>query len=81
MIAGIIQTMILISGVAAIALLTRGGRMEFWGCVVGVIGQPFWIITTAQAEQWGMLILSLAYLWAFAAGVKRHWPEEWSTHD
>ena len=40
-----------------------------WGFVVGLISQPFWIITTYINKQWGVLIVSILYLFIWANGI------------
>ena len=62
-----IQFIIILSGLAAIILLCRGGHLRRWGCLCGLVGQPFWIWANLEAGQWGILILSICYtvVWAY----------------
>ncbi len=39
----------------------------------GLCGQPFWVVSTWRARQWGMLALSLAYALVWGGGVWRFW--------
>ena len=44
-----------------------------YACIFGLIGQPFWLYTTYNSEQWGMFILSLFYTYAWWLGIKNNW--------
>lgn len=44
-----------------------------WACILGLAGQPLWAISALQAEQYGILLLTLWYTAAWARGVKEHW--------
>ncbi len=66
---------------AAIALLSpiAIGLLMFpalagWGCVVGLISQPFWIYSTARARQAGMFAISVLYLAIWILGIWNHFP-------
>lgn len=48
-------------------------RWSRWACIVGIIGQPLWILATWRAEQWGMLALSVFYTFAWVRGIWSHW--------
>lgn len=68
------QAVILVSGALAI-LLTQLGIPEAakWACIVGLIGQPLWILATYRAKQWGMWALSMFYTGAWLAGLYTFW--------
>lgn len=66
-----LQAVIALTGAAAVWLITREAPWSRWGFVVGLIGQPFWLVSTAASGQWGMFALSLLYLWIWADGVWR----------
>ena len=64
------QVLILLLGGSAIwAVGSESRRSRFWGCVLGLLSQPFWLWESAQAKQWGVFILSLWYCYAWARGV------------
>lgn len=44
-----------------------------WGCVVGLIGQPFWIYSAIVAHQWGIFALSIFYTMMWWRGVYHQW--------
>ncbi|CAB4223404.1 hypothetical protein UFOVP1670_41 [uncultured Caudovirales phage] len=44
-----------------------------WACIFGIMAQPFWVYATLQAEQWGILILTLVYTVGWARGIWNHW--------
>lgn len=44
-----------------------------WASVFGLIGQPFWVIETYQAQQWGILALCAMYSWSWGRGFYVHW--------
>jgi hypothetical protein len=69
-----IQTVILVSGALAIWLTQLGSlRASRAACVIGLIGQPFWLYATFTAAQWGMFALSLFYTGAWLAGIRTYW--------
>ena len=63
------QVIIAIFGLLAIILVARNNR---WGFVVGILQQPFWFFTSAVNEQWGIFLLSIAYLFSWTYGVYRN---------
>ncbi len=70
----ICQVLIAFLGGAAILLVSREEPLRSWGFLLGLASQPFWLVATWQARQWGMFALSLWYCLGWAAGVWRHWP-------
>ena len=58
----IIQITITVSGLLALFLTTREStRYKFNGALVGLIGQPFWLYTAAQNQQWGVFIMAACF--------------------
>ena len=51
----------------------RNTRRQRWGWLIGLSAQPFWLYATWQSEQWGMFVLSIWYVYAWAKGVRRWW--------
>lgn len=68
----IAQTAILILSTLAIWLLS-GKRPSRWAWVIGLSAQPFWAWETWHAQQWGMLVLTMAYAGIYARGLRNHW--------
>lgn len=62
----IAQIGIVIFGVSAIILVAKKNK---WGFVLGLISQPFWLITSIMNRQWGIVLLSVIYVGSWAYGV------------
>ena len=46
----------------------NSARARRWAPVVGLCGQPFWLLFALNASAWGLLVLSLAYSAVYARG-------------
>lgn len=53
-------------GLTAIILVAKKNK---WGFVVGLISQPFFLITSYINKQWGLFILSIAYTFVWIFGI------------
>lgn len=62
----ICQFAILLLTPSAILLISKKIK---WGFVLGLISQPFWVITTYINKQWGVLIVSVIYLFIWGFGI------------
>jgi len=60
-------------GIPAIVLVGREERLRKWGYLLGLAGQPFWVWSSYAAGQWGILILSVLYFFAWGEGVWNFW--------
>lgn len=70
----IIQTLLLVLSAAAIALVMHGGkRVKLAGCTVGLLAQPFWLVSAWQSNAWGILILTLWYTGVYFTGAVGAW--------
>lgn len=68
------QIAIFIFGVSAILLVGyKDDEIRKWGFVLGLIGQPFWIYSSYQSEQWGILLMTLFYTFSWSRGIYTHW--------
>jgi len=68
------QVVIAFTGTVSIFLTqSRNEQKRKYACLVGMAGQPFWFIATYQAQQWGILALTLLYTLAWARGIYYHW--------
>jgi len=68
------QLIIAILGIASIWLVNDPRTShQRWACVLGLVAQPFWILVSWQANQWGIFALSIAYAAAWLRGFWRHW--------
>lgn len=72
------QVGILVTGPFAI-WLTHDTRATWrkWACIFGLAGQPFWLISTYDAAQWGMFINSVLFTGAWLRGFHQAWVKEW----
>lgn len=67
MFSAILQIIIGISGCLAIyCLLTNRPKL---GSIIGIAGQPFWIILSIYKGLWGVLVVSIAYLVVWTYGL------------
>ncbi|MGJ7500087.1 hypothetical protein ACSFBF_06980 [Variovorax sp. ZT5P49] len=48
-------------------------RARKFAPLVGLCGQPFWIVFAVQASAWGLLALSLAYSAVYVRGAWVQW--------
>lgn len=65
----LIQGGILLSAMTAAWLLTsKSPRARCWGCIAGFAGQPLWIGTALEKEQWGIFLLSFWYAGCYIKG-------------
>ena len=57
------QMCVFITGISAIHLLSyaESAKMRMYGGLMGLAGEPFWLITTIYKEQWPIVILCVAY--------------------
>jgi len=68
------QAVILITGALAIWLTQqRNVSWQRYACLIGIIGQPYWLLATYEAEQWGMFGLSIFYSYSWLVGINNHW--------
>lgn len=68
------QLFILLFGVPAIWLVgCCNPSVKRWGYVCGMCGQPFWLWTSLQHEQYAIAGMSLLYAAAWTRGLVNHW--------
>lgn len=73
------QIGIALTGVTAIFLTQSKHRwLQRYACLFGLAGQPFWVYSAWSAKQWGILVLTMLYTFAWAKGFWVHWvsPQE-----
>lgn len=62
----ILQAWIILTSVISILLVTDHNiRFVRIGCVIGLLGQPAWIYSTWITGQYGMLLVSFAFTFAY----------------
>jgi len=69
----IFQILIFVFGASAIWFVSRKEKWKRVGYILGLLGQPFWIITSVEKEQWGILALSLFYIYSWSQGIYNYW--------
>jgi len=68
------QVMIALTGALAIWLTQQDrAHLKKYACLVGMAGQPFWLYSAFESEQWGILALSIFYTYAWMVGIKNNW--------
>lgn len=68
------QSIILISGAGSIWLTQqKNAALRKYACFVGIVGQPFFIISAHDCKQWGMLALSIFYAYSWVCGILNFW--------
>jgi hypothetical protein len=67
----IIQLIIGATGLTALWLVLFGKtlKQKLFGSYTGLAGQPFWIMSSWSGEQYGILILSLAYTFVWGRSI------------
>lgn len=69
-----IQLALAVFGLTALYMATGNNpRGRRWAPLVGLAGQPFWIVFAVQAQAWGLLALSLAYSAVYVRGAWLQW--------
>jgi hypothetical protein len=68
MIENVIQFFILTLSSLSIWFMA-GKRYQIFGFIIGLCGQPLWIYTTYKSGQWGMLLLSLWFIFNHIRGI------------
>lgn len=64
-----IQSILFILSALSIWIVTREEEWRKWGFVIGLLAQPFWVYSSYEAKQWGILALSLFYMYSWSQGI------------
>ncbi|GGD45268.1 hypothetical protein GCM10011514_06630 [Emticicia aquatilis] len=67
------QILIMIFGSLAIWFVGRKEHWKRWGYIFGILGQPFWIYTAINNEQWGILAMTFFYTYSWSMGIYNYW--------
>lgn len=67
------QVLIFLFSASAIWFVGRKERWKRWGYILGMLGQPFWLIATFQNKQWGMFSLCIWYTYCWGQGIWNYW--------
>ena len=58
-----------IFGATGIILVTlKSPKYRLWGCIFGLMAQPFWFYTSYVNNQWAVFILSFIYSFSWING-------------
>lgn len=61
-------------GLSALWMATgHNERARRWAPVVGLCGQPAWLVFALNAQAWGLFVLSLAYTAVYTRGAWLQW--------
>ena len=71
--AHLLQPLVLVTGVLGMWMLVNADSRRKRVCAYIVLlgGQPLWIGITIGAQQWGMLVMAVAYTIVFSRGIYR----------
>lgn len=69
----IAQVGIVLFGAGAIWFVGRKEKWRRWGYIMGLCAQPFWVMTTIQHQQWGILGISAFYTYSWMQGIWNYW--------
>ena len=62
-------------GLLAVVLLARGRPpFTFYGCLFGLLSEPFWFYSAYKAHQLGIMLMVFVYATIYALGVIGHRP-------
>jgi hypothetical protein len=68
----ICQIVIVFTSISQAWLLTRGDTsLAYYGCIVGLIGSPFWLYTSIKNKQLGIFIIAIWYAICYSSGLWR----------
>lgn len=51
----------------------RNDNFKRYACLFGLAAQPFWYYTSYNAQQWGILTVSILYTLGWLIGLKNYW--------
>lgn len=70
----LVQTALAMFGLTAMTLaMGHSARGRKWAPLIGLAGQPFWIVFAIQVEAWGLIPLATAYSVVYARGAWVQW--------
>lgn len=69
-----IQLALAVFGLTAMFMaMGNNPRARRWAPIVGICGQPFWMIFAVSTSAWGLLALSAAYTAVYIRGIWLQW--------
>lgn len=67
------EIMIPIFGLVSMLLINLNNKYSKYGILAGLLGQPFWIISTLHTKSWGIFINAIIYTVFFCVGMYNFW--------
>lgn len=69
-----IQIMLLfMSGITSFLITSRQKKIRRVACIIGLLNQPLWFITTWVHDQWGIFVLAIWITYTYARGLRNNW--------
>ena len=66
----ICQASIIVTGAIQAWLFTRADtELSTLGCIVGLVGAPFWFYTSFKNKQYGIFVVAIWYIFCFVDGL------------
>ena len=70
----IIQIIIFTTEAIAMLLTQQSNEnLKKYAPIIGMAGEPFWIYASLNANQWGILGLSIIYSFIWGLGIYNYW--------
>jgi len=70
----IMQVLIGVLGCLSIILVTSTEeKVRKWACISGLSAEPFWLWTSIENEQWGIMVLCSVYTVRWSQVLYRDW--------
>lgn len=74
MVGALIQLALAAFGLTAMWFaMGKNPTLQKWAPVIGLAGQPAWLLFAVRSEAWGLFALSLAYTAAYVRGAWIQW--------
>lgn len=72
------QVMIAVTGIISVyAVASLKPKMRMYAGISGLIGEPFWLMTAYNNDQWGVGLLALVYTYGWLLVISNNYKEEY----
>lgn len=72
--ANIVQAGLAVCGIASLFMAMGHNQVRRkWAPVVGLVGQPFWLVFALSTNAWGLLVTIAAFTSVYLFGAYEHW--------
>lgn len=69
-----VQTLIALTSVVALYLALHDDlNYNMLAPLIGVVGQPFWAISSIKSKQWGILFVTIMYTLLWIGDLIKYW--------